>query len=350
MAVFNGTADSDRLTDGFENDTLNGYAGNDTISATIRANVVYGGSGDDVIYGGGTGLTLYGGVGDDRVVVRQETLAFINMGAGNDFIEVGPITAAVGGIPVVGKTIQGGSGTDTLFFTMTLARDDYRAFAGISNVGLIAYSSIEQFFVWGTGADNRMVGDMLNDTLIGFAGDDTVNGRDGNDVLYGSAGNDRVFGGYGNDVLRAGDGADSLSGGPGAVSYNLQGDFDNPDAFRDVVTYTGGLGVLTAAPGRLGISIAANRDSVSWYDSGEDLIHLQQSSFAGITQGRIAAGAFVTNTTGRAQDTSDRFIFDSDDRQLLFDADGTGSASRAVIFMTFDYFSEPVIVSDLWVY
>ena len=42
----------------------------------------------------------------------------------------------------------------------------------------------------------------------------------------------------------------------------------------------------------------------------------------------LAPSAFVKNTSGNAQDSSDRIIYESDTGKLFFDRDGTGAVAK----------------------
>ncbi|MCH9638849.1 MAG: hemolysin expression modulating protein [Betaproteobacteria bacterium] len=77
--------------------------------------------------------------------------------------------------------------------------------------------------------DNLLVGGIGHDEIEGNGGNDTINGGEGNDSLGGGAGDDiidgqggggtfekdKLFGDAGNDILRAGFGFDELTGGSG---------------------------------------------------------------------------------------------------------------------------------------
>jgi dipeptidyl aminopeptidase/acylaminoacyl peptidase len=60
--------------------------------------------------------------------------------------------------------------------------------------------------IWGTGA---------NDLLVGGEGGDTLCGGDGDDTLLGAGSSDRLAGGAGEDYLAGGAGSDLFQGGPG---------------------------------------------------------------------------------------------------------------------------------------
>lgn len=84
--------------------------------------------------------------------------------------------------------------------------------------------------VYGTDADDTLVGGRGNDFMYGYrgndvmrggGGDDQIQGHQGADDLYGDDGRDTLFGGHGDDLLDGGIGNDSLWGGTGADT--LQG-------------------------------------------------------------------------------------------------------------------------------
>ncbi|SFU22524.1 hypothetical protein SAMN05518861_13641 [Mesorhizobium sp. YR577] len=51
--------------------------------------------------------------------------------------------------------------------------------------------------------------------------------------------------------------------------------------------------------------------------------------------GTLTAAQFVKNTTGLAQDSSDRIIYETDTGKLFYDANGSASGGR-VLFATLD--------------
>ncbi|WP_442583365.1 hypothetical protein ACSBOB_15985 [Mesorhizobium sp. ASY16-5R] len=52
---------------------------------------------------------------------------------------------------------------------------------------------------------------------------------------------------------------------------------------------------------------------------------LSDAIFKALTPGLLPAAAFQANTTGLAQDASDRIIYETDTGKLLYDANGTGA-------------------------
>ncbi len=121
-------------------------------------------------------------------------------------------------------------------------------------------------------------------------------------LIDGSTGNDRLLGGAGDDVINGGAGRDRLAGGAGSDSF-----------------------VFDTAPGW------ANSDTVLDFSSFADVFRLDDSVFAGLAAGTLAAEAFVVGNA--AIDADDRIIYDEACDTLLFDADGAGGAA-AVRFAT----------------
>jgi serralysin len=107
-------------------------------------------------------------------------------------------------------------------------------------------------------------------------------------------------------VLRGNGGLDVLGGGLGTDNVG------------------GGIGADVFAFSDFG---AANADSITDFVSGEDAIQLDGSVFAGAG----ASGSFTANASGTAQDAGDRIIFETDTRQVWYDADGNGAGARQLV-------------------
>ena len=166
-----------------------------------------------------------------------------------------------------------------------------------------------------------ITGTSGNDSLTGTSGNDTLTGFGGNDVLLGAAGNDSLRGNDGTDWLEGGAGSDNLGGGGGQDSF----------VFREAGS--------------------ANADVLSDYASNWDNIQLDAAFFTSLgASGRFASGdaRFVANSTGTAQDASDRIVLNTATGQLFYDADGTGSGA-AQHFATLPS-GRTVIASDFWVF
>jgi Ca2+-binding RTX toxin-like protein len=138
-------------------------------------------------------------------------------------------------------------------------------------------------------ADLALYSNEFGQTVVGNAGANSLRGYGGNDTLSGGAGDDRISGGRGNDTLAGNSGADTYY-----FSYAL--------------------------------NASTNVDTIKGFSS-IDLISLSSAIFtkAG-SVGALAASAFSANTTGLADDASDRIIWETDTGILRYDPDGTGSA------------------------
>ena len=89
--------------------------------------------------------------------------------------------------------------------------------------------------IFGTQADETIVGTDVADLIFAFAGDDMIFGGEGNDciiggdgddLIFGNAGGDHLVGGEGNDILKGFSGDDKLTGGTGTDVLDGGDDFD----------------------------------------------------------------------------------------------------------------------------
>lgn len=310
-----GSAGHDRLTGGQGNDTLDGGDGRDTadysdkaaeVSVTLAsatqvdvtvggsvedtlANIenVIGGSGNDTITGDGNNNVLRGGLGIDILngaggvdtadfSDRSETVR-VNLGGAT------PVTAFVGGVAedqlVNFENLIGGSAGDKLT---------------------------------GNGVANILSGGAGKDALAGRGGNDTLLGGGGNDSLAGEVGKDRLDGGTGNDLLVGGDGVDRLIGGSGAdiLRGGRNRDILTGGADRDVFVF----------------DTAPDRDTITDFRSGTDVIRLSLRDFSGIGHtGALAEGEFYAAAGATsAHDASDHIIYNTATGVLYYDADGKG--------------------------
>lgn len=144
----------------------------------------------------------------------------------------------------------------------------------------------------GTSGADTMAGGALDDVFAGFAGRDVLRGNAGNDNLNGGAGADTIAGGAGFDLIRGGTGADVLSGGAGADSFIFASAAEGGDRISDFKGAEGDRLVFTSSGfgNAMGIKIGAATDTAH-------------------------AGLFFNTTSG----------------QLIYDADGSGSAAAKVI-------------------
>jgi Ca2+-binding RTX toxin-like protein len=266
---------------------------------------VYGTQFNDLIAGGSSfgapgeedaaGLTVYGYGGFDIIDMSQRTgNDTVDAGSGDDIVYVNYSDYANDTL------LDGGAGTDTLFFTSTSSAITYTLNTSpTTNFETVYASSGDDSLVGDTG-DNRLVGYMGADTLTGGAGDDELYGHfpavgspmlyeggvDGDDTLYGGEGDDSLYGGAGDDILDGGVGRDVLTGeGPatsdGSTGQALLGGPAGSDTF---VTRAGD-----------GSTVLAQADVITDFQDGTDQIGLDGISFNELTieQG---SGDYVNDT------------------------------------------------------
>ncbi|MEI6642326.1 MAG: hypothetical protein WCL10_09830 [Novosphingobium sp.] len=333
--------------------TLVGNAGRNTLSGLGGNDVLDGGPGSDL---------LYGGTGDDRFIVDTD---------------LDRVREAVG------------EGFDTVYATASfrlystaeievLQVADPAVTADINLTGNNFAQSI-----YGSKGNNILSGGGGNDYLDGYDGDDTLLGGSGRDTIYirptagqavidggpdrdilqlertnsdlpfdftmdapttlktlvdgttfinteiiyfaGGKGNDTVTGGIYEDQIAGGKGADILSGGAGA-------DLLGGQQGRDTLTGGSGDDAFYFAFGT--VLTAANADTITDFTVGDDQIRLGKSIFTAITgTDALSAAQFRANTTGLAESSSDRIIYDKTTGKLFYDADGKGGAD-GVLFVT----------------
>lgn len=206
-------------------------AGNNRVFGDALDNWIEGGTGDDTLRSGDGNDTLIGGDGDDSLVATGGDNLLVG-GAGDDHFIMTNET-------LMGETVQGGAGTDTITFNLvsgtsggflafdldlgyqfnnTAAAGYAGTWSGLENLwGTVTFRN----HITGNTSDNHLLGGSLADTILGGDGDDTLHGLNGTDSLLGGDGNDSLTGGngddhlngqWGNDTLRGGDGNDSLYG------------------------------------------------------------------------------------------------------------------------------------------
>jgi len=257
------------LQGGAGNDSLTGLGGNDTLQGNGGNDYLHGGSGSDSLNGGADNDTLKGGGGND-LMFGEDGDDLLKGGRGND-----EINGDAGN-----DTLQGGAGNDRMF-----GGDDNDLLKG--------------------GRDNdEMFGDAGNDTLKGGAGDDTLTGGSGIDRMFGGSGNDSLTGGTENDFLNGGAGDDILHGGAG----------------ND--TLKGG----TGSDHFVFNSLSEGIDKIRGFSVLDDIIQVSSSFGGGLSLGTLDASQFVIGSA--AADADDRFIYNSANGKLYFDADGSGASGQ----------------------
>lgn len=264
--TFYGNDYADYIKAGFGNDLVVGYLGNDTL---------YGNEGDDTLGGGGGNDLLVGGDGYD-------TASF--GGASTNYV----LTKNTdGSVTITDKT--GGWGTDILYGVEAFYFDD-----GTFSLSSLLPADLQppdtqppvttppaDPFGGSDGAET-IVGNSANNRIKGFGGNDLLKGGSGNDFLYGGLGNDKLYGGSGKDAF-----------------------------------------VFDTKPNKY-----SNKDTIYDFKVVDDAIRLDNAVFTKVgANGTLKEGAFWASNDGRAHDSSDRIIYDTDGGQLYYDLDGSGKAA-----------------------
>lgn len=183
---------------------------------------VYGTDADDTLdYGSQPyGWTIYGGAGNDR----------LNTGGASDYLYGGSGNDSLWG-GTQSNLIDGGDGFDTLYFVfiepshayvwdLSITTPQYTPNYYPPTGQVFTFVSIENIYLMGTYANNRLTGSSVANVIETDEGNDTLYGLDGNDTLIGNGGGDFLVGGNGSDFLIGGDGDDSLVGGLETVEFS----------------------------------------------------------------------------------------------------------------------------------
>ena len=171
-------------------ENITGGAGNDTLTGSAYANTIAGGPGKDVIHGGSENDSLLGGPDSDQLYGDDGLDTFVG-GPGSD-------------------KMWGGGGGDFVDYqsSTTPVTVDLKGHKGKStSEGSDKLREIEN--AYGSPFDDKLTGDLSNNTLMGFEGNDTIDGGGGNDHLFGANGDDWIRGGLGDDEVSGGNGTDT---------------------------------------------------------------------------------------------------------------------------------------------
>ena len=155
----------------------------------------------------------------------------------------------------------------------------------------------------GAASGGDALGDLIFnfENILGSSQVDTLTGSSGANVIDGGSGNDTIFGGDGNDRLIGNSGLDTLDGGLGQDTFVLS-------------------------------RTTSSRDTIQNFVSADDTLEISRSQFGGgLAAGTLSASQFVTNATGLAGDSNDRFIFNTANSTLYFDSDGTGTSAAVAV-------------------
>jgi Ca2+-binding RTX toxin-like protein len=248
--------------------------------------------------------------GEADVTTLQAVVAAVNTqvsdatGAGSNLDALTQMTQAA----VVAQSEEAAaaaSGTNTQDFV-----DNVASTVASAEVGVIGGS------VTGTAGSDTLTGTAGNDALDGLAGNDRLSGLAGNDFLFGGAGNDTLVGGAGNDRLDGGenpagvlgdiDWVDySAEGGPNGVVVNLAAgtatdSFGNTDVLVNIEAVRGTAAADVLTGGDAG-NIGTNRSEQFEGMGGNDTITGGIDNNL-VSYGSSPAGVVVDLAAGTASD------------------------------------------------
>ncbi|RYD63545.1 MAG: calcium-binding protein, partial [Sphingomonadales bacterium] len=352
--------------------TIYGSAFDDQITLPTQSSLitVYGGAGADRLTAGGSGATLNGEGGDD-ILIGSDSADTIEGGEGLDVISGlggNDVIRVQAGDTVVGETIDGGAGIDTVFLSSSFTTVDisgatfqsieelsgYYIAATAAQIGALDYLSANSISLTTGGSlslagltlylrDGRIT---LSDFATVFDMTGVINGYGsaqpliidsgaGNDVITTLDTADTINGGGGDDVIHSGDGADQLAGGAGRDTFDAgAGDDRIFVAGADFVageSYDGGEGddTLTVS-GIVDISSATllsiERIFVDGFGSG---LSMTGAQLAGIGYIDTRGYQVTLTTSGRIAyaGTGDSLRFSLAAADTEFDLSGVTSAS-----------------------
>lgn len=290
--------------------------------------------------------TLRGSAGDQALYGFRGNDTFIG-GSGNDFVTGGE-----------GKDTYDGNGGNFDSLVFDDAYQNSSAFRGINldaTTGKVTdpYGNAETFTEFedfrGTQFHDVFKGRVIGEIFMGLGGRDTINGGGGSDTVV-----------YHRDVNRGGNGGVTLNlatgratDGFGKVDTLVSIENARGTTFADTFTgnsaanfFRAGGGNDTIAGGlgndnfrgEAGLDVfifnstlngSTNVDSIQDFNVVNDEVRLQDSIFTQLSgTGALTAAEFVKNTSGDAEDASDRIIYETDTGKLFYDADGNGSGGK----------------------
>jgi Ca2+-binding RTX toxin-like protein len=340
-----------------------GSSGGEIITGTSGSDTLRGGLGDDTLNGLGGNDRLIGSGGSD----------FYDGGAGSDQLDL-RATA-------IGTTVDFSLGTVSGGFEGTFA-DIEVVLTGDGDDALIGGAGVQ--ILWGRAGNDTLEGLGGNDVLGGESGDDTIYGGDGDDYLAGGvpgsplpsqSGVNHLDGGLGDDRYEVSNPNDILVDAGGidlvesSVNWTLGPDFENLTLWdanavvgigndlsnvitghagdnslegrggNDTINGKGGNDTLNGGGGtdRFTLDQApgfTHADAITDFTSGVDKIALDPMAMPSIgASGNFANGdaRFAANSSGTAQDASDRIVYNTTTRQIFYDADGNGAGAAQLI-------------------
>ena len=297
----------------FASVNLTGNGFSQTITGSAGANVIKGAGGVDILQGLGGDDTYYVDSADDTVVeasgegaadlVATNVAYALSAGAEIELLR----TTSSGGTTAINLTgnalaqeITGNAGDNVLHDGGVGAADTLRGLGGndtyrIYNAGDVIVEGASQGTADRvTAAIDYALGNGVFIELFTTNGSTGTSGIDltGNEVAQ------QIVGNAGANILDGKEGNDTLQGLGG----------------KDTFAFTSTLG-------------SANIDTITDFNVADDRFLLSQAVFTALNTGTLAAAAFRANTTGVAQTSSDRIVYETDTGKVFYDVDGVGGSA-----------------------
>ncbi len=289
------------------------------------ANVLTGNAGNNILDGKAGNDAMAGGAGDDTYVVDSAGDVVTELAnEGTDTVQTG-LTHTLSA-NVENLTLSGGArinGTGNGLANVLIGNGSHNILDGkggadrmigglgsdiyvVDNVGDVVKELANEGTDTVRSSLSYTLGAQVENLTLTGAGHSSGKGNSAGNVITGNTGNNSLDGGLGRDIL---------SGGAG----------------KDIFLFNS---ILNATD---------NIDQITDFVAADDTIQLENSIFKalGLT-GTLAAKAFAANTTGKAMDSQNRIIYETDTGKLFYDADGSG-AGVASQFATLD--TKPVITA-----
>lgn len=306
------------------------------------SNLIVGTSGKDEIDGKGGVDTMIGEAGDDLYIVDNPfDVLWEDIGEGHDSVIASSSYTLGANI----ETLKAAGGYFSIDLTGNALSNEIVGNAGAN----VIYGLDGDDQLYGDGGNDGIHGGNGQDTLYGGLGNNSLSGDGGHDLLYGSDGKDTLDGGAGHDRLYGGNGSNKLLGQGGDDTLyggmhadTLQGGDGNDRLYGDVSndSLDGGVGKDSLSGGwgrdiftfRDTLNSKTNIDSITDFNVKDDTIRLENSVFKKLGKaGKLKPDLFTIGS--KAQDGSDYLIYNKKNGHLSYDADGSGSKYKAVLFL-----------------
>ena len=268
---------------------VSGSAFADTLTGNAELNILFGENGDDQLNGGGGNDFLIGGRGNDTLSggAGADTFIYVD-GDGRDTIsdfdvsqDLLDLSDEEHGYSQIRALVQ--DGADVL---VQLSDTSQIRVANVQAAPLLLKIRLLD------PSPKTLIGDGLDNHLVGGIGNDTLSGLGGADVLEAGRGDDLLSGGLGNNVLDGGPGIDTVTYADSGFSVNV--DLAEGAAYGNVRTdvlrgieYVIGSQLQDALEGSSG-------DNRLWASAGDDGLYGvggNDTLYGGAGDDRIEGGA-----------------------------------------------------------